>query len=93
MAVEDALGRYDPVQPLLKHGAAYVETVPTAAAAPLRLDDVIDGRRPAPDLIVLDLGSQWKAGLKFCDGGVPIPNSTISDHRLNRNKRHIATPV
>jgi CheY-like chemotaxis protein len=38
-----------------KLGAAEIEAVPTVAAALVHLEDVLDNKRPAPELIVLDL--------------------------------------
>jgi len=49
---------------LKKLGTAEIETVPTVAAALLHLDDVIDGSRPAPDLVVLDLAFPMESGFE-----------------------------
>jgi DNA-binding response OmpR family regulator len=49
---------------LKKYGATDIETVHTVAAALLRFDDVIDGSRPAPDLVVLDLGFPMESGFE-----------------------------
>ncbi|HEV7552783.1 MAG TPA: response regulator [Candidatus Angelobacter sp.] len=67
---------------LKKLGAEEIEAVPTVAAALVRFEDVIDNKRPAPDLIVLDLAfplesgfevlRRWKAHPKLQDIGIIV---------------------
>jgi CheY-like chemotaxis protein len=51
---------------LLKRlGANEIDAVRTVAAALLRLDDVIDGKLAAPDVIVLDLAFSYESGFEI----------------------------
>ncbi|HEV7674105.1 MAG TPA: response regulator [Candidatus Angelobacter sp.] len=47
-----------------KLGAAEIEAVPTVAAALVHLEDVLDNKRPAPELIVLDLSFPLESGFE-----------------------------
>ncbi len=61
-----------------KLGAEDVIALNNIAAAILFLQDVVEGTKPAPDLILLDLSFPEKADSKYCGTGSPMQSSTRS---------------
>lgn len=65
LVVEDNLVDATKCVALLKKlGADEIDAVGTVAAALLRLDDVLAGKRSAPDLILLDLAFSLESGFE-----------------------------
>jgi CheY-like chemotaxis protein len=72
-------------------GVAEIVAVPTVAAALLHLEDVIDDKGPAPDLVVLDLAFPLERGFKVLRRWRAHPKLRgYSYYRLDRDGRNRA---
>jgi len=79
---------------LKKVGAAEIEAVPTVAAALVHLEDVLDNKRPAPELIVLDLAFPLESGFEVLRRWRAHPKlQNIRIYRVDRDGRNRATPL
>ena len=65
LVVEDNLVDATKCVALLKKlGASQIDAVGTVAAALLRLEDVLEGKTPAPDIVILDLAFSMESGFE-----------------------------